>query len=149
MSNKNRKYYDEASKRIIGILRELRKTDPEVFTLIGRYISGLLDYKRVEINQINEYIDNRGESMLAQSLDELYEDGIDAGIKKGIQQGLEQGKLAEKQETLIRQIDRRFGISDEVRKIILSENSNENLNDALDIILFAKTIEEVLSPIEK
>ncbi len=132
---------DEAAIRIISILKKLKKSDPEIFNLLGRYISGLLEYKGVEINQIKEYIDNRGESMLAQSLDELYEDGIN----KGIEQGLEQGKLIEKQATLLKLLKRKFGITGENRELILSSNKPENLDDALDIILFANTIDEVLS----
>ena len=70
---------DRAAKRIIGILKELRKADPEIFKLLGRYISGLLKYKGVEIDTINDYIDDRGESMLAQSIDELKEEGREEG----------------------------------------------------------------------
>ncbi len=136
---------EKASKRIIGVLCKLKESDPEIFNLLGRYISGLLEYKGVEINQINEYIDSRGESMLAQSLDELYEDGIN----KGIEQGIERGKLVDKQETLIRQLDKKFGLSDKNRQLIFSENNPENLDDALDIILFANTADEVLSVLKK
>ncbi len=132
---------EKASKRIIGVLSKLKESDPEIFNLLGRYISGLLEFKGVEINQINEYIDSRGESMLAQSLDELYEDGISKGI--------ERGKLVDKQETLIRQLDIKFGLSDKNRQLIFSENNAENLDDALDIILFAKTAHEVLSVFKK
>ena len=91
--------------------------------------------------------------MLAQSQDELYEDGIDVGIKKGIkqgiEQGLEQGKLVEKQETLIRLLRKKFGISDEMEKLIFTENNPETLNDALDIILFAQTVDEVIFAFNK
>jgi hypothetical protein len=44
-----------AADRIITILRKLKQSDPEIFNLLGRYISGLLNYKGVEINKINEY----------------------------------------------------------------------------------------------
>ena len=46
---------DKAGFRIIGFLKELREKDPEIFNLLGRYISGLLKYKGVEINTINDY----------------------------------------------------------------------------------------------
>lgn len=66
---------DTAARRIIGILKELKIQDPEIFKLLGRYISGLLRYKGVEIDTINDYINDRGKSMLAQSLDEWKEEG--------------------------------------------------------------------------
>jgi predicted transposase/invertase (TIGR01784 family) len=36
---------DKAASRIIGILRKLQGEDPEIFKLLGRYITGLLKYK--------------------------------------------------------------------------------------------------------
>jgi len=70
---------DKAAKRIITHLKELKKSDPEIFKLLGRYITGLLKYKGVEINTINEYISDRGLSMLEQSIDELMEEGREEG----------------------------------------------------------------------
>ena len=87
---------DKAVKRIIGILRELRKEDSEIFKLLGRYISELLKYKGVEIDTINDYIDDRGESMLAQSIDELKEEGL----KQGIEQERSMQEELRKQEKL-------------------------------------------------
>ena len=87
---------DKAAKRIIGILRELRKEDSEIFKLLGRYISELLKYKGVEIDTINDYIDDRGESMLAQSIDELKEEGL----KQGIEQERSMQEELRKQEKL-------------------------------------------------
>ena len=74
---------DKAAKRIIDILKELKGEDPEIFKLLGRYISGLLRYKGIEIDTINDYINERGESMLAQSLDELKEEGRLEGRLEG------------------------------------------------------------------
>ncbi|MDA3809722.1 MAG: hypothetical protein PF518_05250 [Spirochaetaceae bacterium] len=71
--------------------------------------------------------------MLAQSLDELYEDGIEKGLEKG------------KQESLILLLEKKFGISDADRQLILSNENSENLNEALEIILFATTKNEVLN----
>lgn len=74
---------DKASTRIINILKELQSEDPEIFKLQGRYISGLLRYKGIEIVTINDYLNERGESMLAQSLDELKEEGRLEGKLEG------------------------------------------------------------------
>ncbi|MDA3809518.1 MAG: Rpn family recombination-promoting nuclease/putative transposase [Spirochaetaceae bacterium] len=128
---------EEASLRIIGILKELQSTDLEIFTLLGRYITELLDYKRVEINSINSYINDRGESMLAQSLDDLYEDGIEKGLEKG------------KQESLILLLEKKFGLNDADKQLILSNDNPDNLNDALEIILFASTKDEILDVFNK
>ena len=91
---------DKAAKRIIGILRKLRNEDPEIFKLLGRYISELLKYKGVEIDTINDYINDRGESMLAQSLDELKEEGLKQGIEQGIEQERSMQEELRKQEKL-------------------------------------------------
>jgi predicted transposase/invertase (TIGR01784 family) len=40
---------DKAASRIIGILRDLQGEDPEIFKLLGRYITGLLKYKGVRL----------------------------------------------------------------------------------------------------
>ena len=129
----NLKERDKAAERIIRILKILKDADKETFNLLGRYITGLLKYKGVEINSINEYINDGGKSMLAQSLDELFE------------QGIEQGGLLDKQEVLIRQAEKKFGLSEEGRKLIKSVTDSRKLDDALDIILFAGNPEEVLN----
>ena len=133
----NLKERDKAAERIIRILKILKDADKETFNLLGRYITGLLKYKGVEINSINEYINDGGKSMLAQSLDELFE--------QGIEQGIEQGGLLDKQEVLIRQAEKKFGLSEEGRKLIKSVTDSRKLDDALDIILFAGNPEEVLN----
>ena len=93
------KLKDKASTRIIDILKELRGEDPEIFKLLGRYISGLLRYKGIEINTINDYLNERGESMLAQSLDDLMEEGRVEGRVEGRAEGRVEGRVAEKIET--------------------------------------------------
>ena len=66
----------------MGILKKLIRSNPEIYNLLGKYISELLYYKGIEIPVINEYINDRGESMLAQSMDKLYEQGIEQGIER-------------------------------------------------------------------
>lgn len=75
--------------------------------------------------------------MLAQSLDELYEDGLEKGLEKG------------KQDSLILMLDKKFGLFDADRQLILTNDNSENLNDALEIILFASNKEEVLGIFKK
>ena len=78
---------DKAAKRIIDILKELKGEDPEIFKLLSRYISGLLRYKGIEIVTINDYLNKRGNSMLAQSLDEWKEEGRLEGKLEGLLEG--------------------------------------------------------------
>ena len=103
----------------IGVLRELRKEDPEIFKLLGRYISGLLKYKGVEINTINDYIGDRGESMLAQSIDELKEESIELGIVKGrVEEKLETAKKMLTEGLDIKMISHITGLSiSEIEKL--------------------------------
>ena len=96
---------DEAASRIIYILRDLKKEDPEIFKLLGRYIAGLLKYKGVDIDTINSYIDERGESMLAQSIDELKEEGRVEGFEEGIVKGRVEEKVETAKNTLAEGLD--------------------------------------------
>ena len=90
----------ESGKRIVGILKELIHSNAEIYNLLGRYISELLQYKGIEIPVINEYINDRGESMLAQSMDKLYEQGIEQGIDQGIEQERSFQEKLRKQEKM-------------------------------------------------
>ena len=65
--------------------------------------------------------------------------------QEGIEQGIEQGGLLNKQEVLIRQPEKKFGLSEEGRKLIKTVTDFRKLDDALDIILFAENSEEVLN----
>ena len=65
------------------------------------------------------------------------------------EQLIEKGEIIDKQNILIKQISRKFGVSDP-EKIIIKETDNpEPLDAALDIILFAKSKSEVISVLEK
>ena len=124
---------DKAVKRIVGILRELRKEDSEIFKLLGRYISELLKYKGVEIDTINDYIDDRGESMLAQSIDELKEEGLKQGIERGIEQGIE----------------RERSMQEELRKQEKLETIRKMLAEGLDIKMISHISGLSIAEIEK
>jgi hypothetical protein len=126
---------ERAEKRIIGILKKLIHSDPEIYNLLGRYISELLRYKGVAIPEINDYINERGESMLAQSMDKLFE--------QGIEQGIEQGELRDKQTVLIRLAEKKFGISAEEKALVLSISDPGKLDSALDEIIFVDTFAAV------
>jgi predicted transposase/invertase (TIGR01784 family) len=64
------------------------------------------------------------------------------------EQILERGKVAEKQQVLLRLLERKFGPLNENSKRLVAENTNpEKLDTALDLILDADSIAEVLKPL--
>ena len=134
---------ETAEKRIVGILKKLIHSNPEIYNLLGRYISELLQYRGIEIPEINEYINDRGESMLAQSMDKLYEQGIEQGLAQGLEQGLK-----DKQHVLIRLADKKFGISEADKQFILSVCDTNKLDSALDEIISASTLDYIISKLK-
>jgi len=129
-----------AENRIVGVLKKLIRSNPEIYNLLGRYITGLLQYKGLEISAINDYINDRGKSMLAQSIDKL--------IEEGRVEGMEQGELVDKHNVLIRQADKKFGISEENKQFILSILDPNKLDTALDEIITADTLDEVIAKLK-
>ncbi|MFP4492017.1 MAG: Rpn family recombination-promoting nuclease/putative transposase [Spirochaetaceae bacterium] len=134
----------EAEERIIDIFRELWEEQPDTFELLGSYIRGLLSYRNVEIESIEEYIERRRRPMLAQSMDRLIEQGREEGIEKGIEKGRKEGTLLEKQDVLIRLVSRKFGITETEEELIKSVKNTKLLDKAIDELLFAQTKEELL-----
>lgn len=131
---------EQASDRILGLLGTLRDFDPEIFTLLGSYISGLLKHRSLEINEINDYLTDRRNGMLAQSIEDLYEEGK----AEGLQVGREEGHLTAKVETLLRLIEKKFSLSTDEKQLISASKDAAVIDEALDVILFASNIEEVL-----
>ncbi len=82
---------EEASERIRNIFREIKDRHPGLSKLLGRYMLGLLNYKGVEIEQIVDYFAEGGKSMLAQSIEEIRQEGIQKGRQEGLEEGLEKG----------------------------------------------------------
>ena len=67
------------------------------------------------------------------------------GIEKGKEEGERIGRLEEKQEVLIRLLNRKFGLTADERDRIQSTKDLDKLDSALDVILSAATKEEVLA----
>ncbi|MFO7850271.1 MAG: hypothetical protein R6V67_09950, partial [Spirochaetia bacterium] len=63
--------------------------------------------------------------------------GIERGIKRGIQKG--------EHNTLIRLLDKKFGLSEEERDLIRRSEDLENIEATLDEFVFAETKEQVLA----
>ena len=60
------------------------------------------------------------------------------------EEGLEEGEIADKQKVLIRQLERKFGLSAEEKSRIEEERDRDKLDAALDAIVFAASKDEVL-----
>ena len=63
---------------------------------------------------------------------------------EGRSQGRAEGTLGERREVLIRQLSKKFGLSDEERGLIEATDDLDRLAAALDEILFAETKQQVL-----
>ena len=64
--------------------------------------------------------------------------------EKGKPIWINEGKLEDKREVLARQLDKKFNLTDEERELISKHNDPQQLDEALDAIVFAQTKEEVL-----
>ena len=64
--------------------------------------------------------------------------------EKLIEQGLQRGSLLDKKEILIKQISKKFSISDNDRLFIMAMGDREKLDLALDEILFAESKDVLL-----
>jgi predicted transposase/invertase (TIGR01784 family) len=65
--------------------------------------------------------------------------------REGLQEGRQQGSLQHSREVLVRQMDRKFGLTDAERKRIMACEEQQAMETALDIILEAETKEQVLA----
>lgn len=127
---------DAAAETIIGVLREMKEQDPEVFLLLSKYIEGLHVWRGIENNRIEEYINRRRKPMLAQRLDALREEGRREGYDEGI--------LKDKQSVLMRLFEKKFSLEVEDEAVINSCKNLEKLDEALEVILFAEKKADVL-----
>ena len=65
-------------------------------------------------------------------------------IKQGKQQGKQEGEIKGKQDVLIKQLRRKFGLSSSEEKIIRSVTDESKLDAAAEAVLDAKSKDEVL-----
>jgi hypothetical protein len=67
------------------------------------------------------------------------------GIERGLERGKEEGKIEGEHKTLIRQLDRKFGLSEEEKELVHSTEELEKIEAALDEFVFAERKEQVLA----
>ncbi len=65
-------------------------------------------------------------------------------LQEGLEKGLQEGSLQRSREVLARQLDRRFGLTETERELILACEDEGALDAALDAILDADSKGEVL-----
>ena len=76
--------------------------------------------------------------------------GRQQGMQQGRQQGLAEGEILDKQNILIRQMERKYGkLSVDEKKYIKSIRNPLLLNKALDEILFAESKEDIFAILKK
>ncbi len=83
-----------------------------------------------------EMIDGRAKETLMTTAEKL--------IEQGLQRGLERGSLLNEKEILIKQISKKFGISEKERSFIMAMEDKAKLDLALDEILFAESKDVLL-----
>ena len=90
------------------------------------------------------------EQGMQQGIQQGIEQGMQQGTAQGIQRGIAEGEVLDKQNILIRQIERKYGalaVSD--KKYIKSIRNPLLLDKALDEILFAESKEAIFAIIKK
>jgi len=135
---------DTVAERILEVLREMRRRDPEIHDLLSKYVEGIFSLRGIENEKVEEYIKKRRKPMLAQRVEEMKNQIREEGREEGRAEGYGQGELKGQQKSLIRQLSRKFSLSPEEEQEILSCDDPDRLDEALDVILFADTKEAVL-----
>ena len=70
-------------------------------------------------------------------------------IEQGMQQGMQQGEIKSKQIILARLLNNKLGLTPEEEALILSVTDSDELDDALDKVLTAQNVEEVLRKLRR
>ena len=101
-------------------------------------------YRQFTLNdELMELYEARIKYQLQYNTDMAYAE--EKGIEKGIQKGIEKGELLDKQNVLIRQLGKKFGITEDEKTAINTIKDCDVLDKALDVVLFATTKQEVLT----
>ena len=109
-----------------------------------QYISVVKDLSKTKLFEFIESFDkSEGKIMMT-----FVEEFIEEGVAIGRQEGISKGKVFSKQQTLIRQMTRRFGSNSFYPSIIKKCSDLDKLDAALDEIIFATTVDEVLGHLE-
>ncbi|MBD3314363.1 MAG: hypothetical protein GF344_01135, partial [Chitinivibrionales bacterium] len=137
----------EELPRILSLWQEVAtaKGAVDCLEIIIRYLAATLpsekreDFSRAVVKSIKE-----SEGIMPTIAQKWVEEGFEKGVEKGIELGVDKGKIIDKQAVLIHLVDRKFGISEAQKQKVLGTEDAVKLDAALDKILFAGSVEEVL-----
>ena len=76
--------------------------------------------------------------------EQIIQEGVERGMERGMDLGFQKGVVREKQDVLIKQLSKKFILSEDEKSIIREIEDAEILDKGLDKILFAETKEQVL-----
>jgi len=77
-----------------------------------------------------------------------HETQLDEAKKEGIKEGKEKGELLDKQNVLVKQLSKKFGITDNEKELIKKTTDLEKLDIALEDILFIDKKDEILGKLK-
>ena len=107
---------------------------------VFRYLFNAADISILKTLKAIETASDKVKEIMMTTAERLKKEGFEKGISKGI----EKGELQDKQGVLIRLADKKFGISDKNKQLIISVTDFVKLDNALDGIFSAETLEDLL-----
>ena len=129
----------------IGLLYYEEEEGLRFFQGVIQYLFKRSELPKEEVIKTIKSISIKGGEQAMTIAAQLINEGMKQGIEKGKRQGIEQGIIQEKQIVLIRQLNKKFGTSEQEEAFIRNYYNLDALDQALDKILFAEKKEEVWS----
>ncbi len=133
---------EELLAEMKNIIELIKNEKPEIINLFSKWINNFLETKKTINDDEKETVVNEIKDIMG--VKTMFE----TAVRQRDERMIEQGELHEKQEVLIRQTAKKFGISDADKQFIQSVTDFTKLDNALDVIIFAETLEEILSALK-
>ena len=80
--------------------------------------------------------------------EQIIQEGVERGIETGKELGFQKGVVRDKQEILIKQLSKKFGLTEDEKAYVKRIEDADTLEKGLDKILFAETKEQVLKVLQ-
>lgn len=138
----------ESSRRLLNALRTAGedRASRDLAQLCYRILFLVKDRKEMEALQtlarqpeyhsVQEYVMTYAKELMQQ------------GFEKGIEQGIDEGEVRDKRAVLVRQLERKYGLTETERGRIEACDDRNALDAALDEFVFAETKEPVLRKLQ-
>jgi predicted transposase YdaD len=120
----------------------LNKRTKDFISALFRYI--LIAGRRENRDRIEQAIKEFRIKEVEEAYMTIADELMERGELRGIRKGKREGKIEEKQQVLVRQLKRKFVLSEEENELILAVVDPDVLNRALDEIITAESKEAVL-----